>query len=190
MYCWAENEEIKPDRLLDSLITSKTRVKLLLKFFANSQSKAYLRSLATEFGESTNAVRHELNNLSDAGYLISAENGRTIEYQANTGHPLFPELKSLVHKYLGFENILENVVKKLGVVKMAFITGDYAQGKDTGIIDLVIVGNINEKILQELIVKAEHAIKRKIRSLVLSLKEYKALKNTLLPDKALWLWQS
>ena len=36
--------------MLDSLITSKTRVKLLLKFFSNKQSKAYLRSLAEEFG--------------------------------------------------------------------------------------------------------------------------------------------
>ena len=86
--------------MLDTLITSKTRVKLLLKFFSNKQSKAYLRSLAEEFGESTNAVRYELNSLSEAGYLLSNENGRTIEYNANTKHPLYPELKKLVHKYL------------------------------------------------------------------------------------------
>ena len=176
--------------MLDSLITSKTRVKLLLKFFSNKQSKAYLRSLAEEFGESTNAVRHELNNLSEAGYLLSNENGRTIEYNANTKHPLYPELKKMVHKYLGLENIVENVIKKLGNVKLAFITGDYAKGKDTGIIDLVIVGEINEKNLQQLVDKAEVAIKRKIRSLVLTFKEYEALNKTLNPEKALWLWKT
>jgi NTP pyrophosphatase (non-canonical NTP hydrolase) len=49
--------------VLDALITSKTRVKMLLKFFTNGTSSAYLRGLAEEFGESTNAIRHELNNV-------------------------------------------------------------------------------------------------------------------------------
>lgn len=162
----------------------------MLKFFSNKHSKAYLRGLAEEFGESTNSVRHELNNLSNAGYLLSTENGRTIEYHANTQHPLYPELKNLVHKYLGLDNIVENIIKKLGNVEMAFVTGDYAKGKDTGIIDLVIVGDINEKNLQKLTVKAEEAINRKIRSLVLSFKEYEELNKTLSPEKALWLWKS
>lgn len=174
--------------MLDSLITSKTRIKLLLKFFSNKHSTAYLRGLAEEFGESTNSVRHELNNLTEAGYLQSRENGRTIEYNANTNHPLYPELKTLVHKYLGLDKIVENVIKKLGVVKMAFVTGDYALGKDTGIIDLVLVGEINENNLQQLIEKAEAMIKRKIRSLVLTMNEYKALRKTLNAEKALWLW--
>lgn len=175
--------------MLEALITSKTRVKLLLKFFSNKHSKSYLRSLAEEFGESTNAVRHELNNLSKAGYLLSNENGRTIEYSANTEHPLYPEVKNLVRKYLGIDHIVENVIKKLGVVQMAFIVSDYAEGKDTGIIDLVLVGKIDKQILEGLIVKAEGLIKRKIRSLVLTLKEYKELKETLAPEKALWLWR-
>ena len=72
---------------------------------------------------------------------------------------------------------------------MAFITGDYAKGMDTGIIDLVIVGEINEKNLQQLVDKAELAIKRKIRSLVLTFKEYEKLNKTLNPEKALWLWR-
>ena len=49
--------------MLDSLITSKTRIKLLLKFFLNTSTHAYLRGLADEFGESTNALRLELNHL-------------------------------------------------------------------------------------------------------------------------------
>ena len=175
--------------LLESLITSKTRVKLLLKFFTNSHSRAYLRGLAEEFSESTNAIRHELNNLAGAGYLISKENGRTIEYRANKKHPLFPELQSAVHKYLGLDKIVDNVVRKLGEVKMAFVTGDYAEGRDTGIIDLVLVGKIDKNILELCVEKAEGLIKRKLRTLVLSVEEYKRVGETLLPDKAIWLWQ-
>ena len=164
-------------------------MKILLKFFANSHARAYLRSLATEFGESTNSVRYELNNLSEAGFLVAKENGRTIEYQANTNHPMFPELTSVVHKYLGLDKVVENVVQKLGKIKKAFVTGDYARGKDTGIIDLVLVGEIDEGLLKKCCVKAEELIHRKLRTLVLDEKEYKKLQSTLLPDKAIWLWQ-
>ncbi|MDY0178946.1 MAG: ArsR family transcriptional regulator, partial [Synergistaceae bacterium] len=64
--------------MLDSFVTSKTRIKLLLKFFINPDTTAYLRGLADEFGESTNAVRVELNRLSRAGILDSRAEGRTI----------------------------------------------------------------------------------------------------------------
>jgi len=175
--------------LLESLITSKTRIKILLKFFSNKNATAYLRSLASEFGESTNSVRLELNKLSEAGYLISNENGRTIEYRANTKHPLFPELKSVVHKYLGLDRIVETVIKKMGHVEMAFVTGDYAKGLDTGIIDLVLVGEINLDNLRDLVERVEKKIKRKIRTLVLCSEEYYKLYQTLDPEKALWLWK-
>ena len=54
--------------MLDSLIKSKTRLRLLIKFFINISNKGYLNSLANEFGESTNSVRKELNNLCSAGF--------------------------------------------------------------------------------------------------------------------------
>ncbi|MDE0746119.1 MAG: ArsR family transcriptional regulator, partial [SAR202 cluster bacterium] len=87
--------------MLDTLITSKTRVKLLMKFFLNPGTRAYLRELASEFGESTNSVRVELNRLSDAKIISSENVGRTIEYHANAKHSLYNELQSLVRKYAG-----------------------------------------------------------------------------------------
>jgi DNA-binding transcriptional ArsR family regulator len=137
---------------------------MLLKFFTNSASSAYLRGMAEEFGESTNAIRHELNNLSKAGYLISSEEGRTILYRANTAHPLFKEVKNLIHKYLGIDEIIENVVKKLGDLKAAYIIGDYAQGKDTGTIELLLVGTIDSEYLQRLVVKSKELIQRNINA--------------------------
>lgn len=178
--------------VLDSLITSRTRLKMLLKFFLNSHSRAHLRGLAEEFGESTNAIRHELNNLRRAGYLISRGRGNIIEYSANVDHPLYPELKNLVHKYMGIDKIFDYVVKKmmarLGTLEMAFIAGDYAEGKDTGIIDLVLVGDINVQLLLGFVSKAEDMINRKIRTLVLSQTEFERTKGSLKADTALWLW--
>jgi len=162
---------------------------MLLKFFANSNSTAYLRGMAEEFGESTNAIRHELNNLSKAGYLVAHEHGRTIQYSANVNHPLFPELKSLIHKYLGIDKIVDTILAKLGKLYMAFIIGDYAIGKDSGMIDLILVGNVNEVFLQSCVTKAEKLIKRKIRTQVFSLETFEHSKKILKPETALWLWK-
>lgn len=166
---------------------------MLLKFFSNSHSSAYLREMAKEFGESTNSIRHELNNLSEAGYLLSREEGRNIYYSANTAHPVYPELKSLVHKYLGIDKILDNVVQKvvdrLGKLELAFITGDYAKGKDSGIIDLVLVGNLDQGYLRTCVAKVEKLINRKVRTLVLTESEFEQNRKNLNPDKALMLWK-
>lgn len=179
--------------MLDTLITSKTRLKMLLKFFLNSHTSAYLREMAKEFGESTNSIRHELNNLTEAGYLVAREEGRSILYSANTAHPLFTEVKNLVHKYLGIDKILDNVIHKvlsrLGRLEMAFITGDYAEGRDSGIIDLVLVGELDYTYLQECVSKVEKMIHRKVRTLVLTPAEFEKTKATLNPEKALLLWK-
>src|SRR6478609_9488018 len=145
---------------------------MLLKFFTNSTATAYLRGLADEFDESTNAIRHELNNLSKAGYIISNENGRTIEYRANVTHPLYNEIKGLVHKYLGIDQIIENIVNKLGDLQMAYLIGDYAKGKDSGTIELLLVGEINDTYLKNLVVKVKTLIHRDIKARKLTEEEF------------------
>lgn len=175
--------------MLDSLITSKTRIKLLLKFFLNPGTSAYLRGLADELGESTNSVRVELNRLSEAGLLESAEEGRTKVYRANTAHPLFPEIQRMVAKTVGLDKVVEQVVSRLGKVELAFVTGDYAKGKDSGLIDLVLVGEIDKGYLQSLVEKLEALIERKVRTLVLTISEYEKLLGTLSRTPALVLWE-
>ena len=86
--------------MIETLISSKTRIKLLLKFFLNSKNKAYLRNLAQEFGESTNAIRLELNRLEKAGMLTSNMEGNKKIFQTNIQHPLFQEIHSIVLKYV------------------------------------------------------------------------------------------
>ena len=172
--------------MLDALITSKTRVKMLLKFFTNGTSSAYLRGLAEEFGESTNAIRHELNNLSKAGDLVSSEEGRTIQYRANNQHPLYQELRTVVHKYLGLDTIVEKIVAKLGDVQSAYIVGDYAEGKDTGTIDVVVVGQVDQSYLRGLVTKARTLIHRHIRVVSLTPAEFSVRRQSLGPLLLLW----
>ena len=82
--------------MLEYLITSKTRLRLLIKFFVNIANKGYLNELANEFGESTNSVRKELNNLSSAGYLNKENYNNKVIYKANVSHPLFKTIQKII----------------------------------------------------------------------------------------------
>ena len=174
--------------MLESLVTSKTRIKLLLKFFINPSSRAYLRGLAKEFNESTNSIRVELNRLTKSDLLVSNNEGRTVLYKANTKHTFFKDIQNVVLKYVGIDDLVENMVSKLGDVKSAYIIGDYANGIDSGIIDLVLIGEIKQDILNKLTSKTEALINRKIRSVVLTKKEFKRLNKTLDIDNSLLIW--
>lgn len=160
---------------MSGLIASKTRIKLLMRFFFNPKARSYLRELAKEFNVSTNAVREELNQLKKTGLLKSEKNGRQVFYMANTEHVLFPELKSMVSKVMGIDQVIDSIISRLGNLEKAYLVDDCAEGKDTGIIDILLVGDINEYHLNDLSRKTERYIKRKIRSLVLDNNEYKEL---------------
>ena len=137
--------------MLDSLITSKTRLKLLIKFFVSASSQGHLRGLADEFQESTNAIRKELNQLSEAGYLEKNTSKNKILYRANTSHSLFKPLQKLIHTYLGIDEIVEYILHKSGDIQEIGLLGDYAAGIDSEKIDLLILGqNINQAYLLQL----------------------------------------
>lgn len=157
--------------MLETLISSKTRVKLLMKFFLNSSTTAYLRSLEGEFGESTNAIRIELNKMEGAGMLTSFLEGNKKMYRANTNFPLYQEIHSIIRKTIGLDTVVQTVVERLGDVDKVFLTGDFSRGVDSSIIDLVFVGDIDRPYLLELIEKTEGIVKRKIRFLILESNE-------------------
>ena len=175
--------------ILSGLITSSTRIKILMRLFFNPDQKAYLQELAKEFGISSSQVSYELGQLSKSGLLKSEKNGRYINYFANQSHPLFPELRGMVMKAMGTSRIVETILSRLGELDLALLVDDYAEGKDTGIIDLVLVGRIDENNLRKLTVKAERHIRRKIRTLTLQPDEYEDLKPMLGKKTKLVLWQ-
>ena len=177
------------DNLLAGLISSKTRIKLLVRFFFNPQTSSYLRELSKEFSVSTNSVREELNQLTKTNLLTSQKSGRQVLYTANTKHPLFEDLKSMVGKVMGIDQVIDGIVNRLGALEQAYLIDDYAEGKDTGIIDLVLVGNIDQYHLNDLSRKTERYIKRKIRSLVLSRKEYQQLLPKLKDRPRVLIWE-
>ncbi len=174
--------------MLATLISSKTRVKLLLKFFLNSHTRSYLRSLESEFGESTNAIRIEINRFEQAGMLTSEMIGNKKMFRANLEHPLFNEIHSILLKYVGLDRIVEDVIERLGEVRRVYVVGEFSKGLDSGLIDLVLVGAIDTNYLVNLIEKTEKLVSRKIRYVIYSEDEFVKSKTDQLNPKPLLLW--
>ena len=169
--------------IFSGLITSKMRI------FLNPGRNVYLRELSDEFQASPSHIKNELDQLKSADLLTSRKNGRQVLFSANTKHPVFNELHSMVKKALGMDQILESIIERLGNLKQAILIDDYAEGKDSGIIDLVLIGDIDQNELQDLTRKTEKYIERKIRTLVLTTDEYNRLIPNLNSRPQFLLWQ-
>jgi DNA-binding transcriptional ArsR family regulator len=175
--------------MLDSLVTSQTRIKLLKKFFLNSSTKAHLRGLESEFGESSNAIRVELNRFEGAGLLHSLRDGNKKIYQANSGHPLYKDIHSIIMKETGIDRVIEKVIHRLGNLLCVYLTGDFARGKDSQVIELILVGaDIDREYLARKIVQAEEMVGRKVSYIVLEPDEAKDHLAYLKPSDLLPLW--
>ena len=176
--------------MLDSLVTSQTRIKLLKKFFLNSSTSAHLRGLESEFGESSNAIRVELNRFEDAGLLHSFPDGNKKMYQANRTHPLFGDIHSIILKETGIDRVLEKVAHRLGNLLCVYLTGDFARGKDSPVIELILVGaDIDREYLARKIVQAEELVGRKVSYFVLEPHEAEVHLANLRPAELLPLWK-
>ena len=149
--------------MLGKLITSKTRLRLMIKFFISQANRGYLNGLASEMGESTNSIRKELNHLHNAGYLKKIKTDNKVEYKANIKHPLFEVLKKDVHKHLGLEEMVETVLSRMGNVVQIILVGDYAKGIDSGKIEVFLIGdNLDMEYIAQLEEKIEKLINRKV----------------------------
>jgi DNA-binding transcriptional ArsR family regulator len=148
--------------MLDTLISSKTRIKLLVRFFLNPNSSAYLRGLEQEFGESSNAIRIELNRFEEAGLIVGEKEGNKKIFKANKKYPLFLEIRNIVLKHLGIDKIVDSLVNNLGEVHSVYWLNAYNQ-MNIEKIELLMVGkNIDYQFLEKIIKKAKKLLGKDI----------------------------
>jgi hypothetical protein len=152
--------------VLDNIFSGKIRIALLTKLLLNPASKVYLRGLERDLGVSSNTVRLELNKLQEM-HLIEAQedsdNTKVKNYVVNQGHPMFKTLRGIIMQFVGLDQIVDQIIKKLGDLDQVYLTGDLAEGKNSPFVDLVIVGNVDKVYMHQLIEKVEPLISKKIR---------------------------
>lgn len=135
----------------------------MIKFFVSASNRGYLRGIADEFNESTNAIRKELNQLTDAGYLVREEGEQKVFYRANVQHTLFRSVQGLIHNFLGIDQIVDQVLDRAGDVEEVALLGDYAQGVDSGHIEVLILGkNLDSAYLLQAAEKAAKMLAKQV----------------------------
>lgn len=161
--------------VLDQLFSGKIRVALLTKLLLNPVSKVYLRGLERDLGVSSNTVRLELNKLQDM-HLIQVheeeEHSKVKHYMVNQEHPMFLTLRGIILQFVGLDQIVDQIIKKLGNVDQVYLTGELAEGKNSPFVDLVLVGNVDRPYLYQLIEKVEPLIQKKVRVGVFGKEEF------------------
>ena len=174
-----------PSNLLGPLITSKTRLKLLLRFFLNQNLSGYLQGLSKELDENTNSVRVELNRLEEAGLLSAEEQGRRKVYSLNTAHPLATDLSNMLRKVTGIDQLVDRVVSRIGdKLEQVWITGALAMGINSEELEVTLVGEaLDTDYLGELMGKVESLIQKTITWQV------RSSGTEIDPETALLVWQ-
>ena len=177
--------------MIGALITSQTRIKLLKKFFLNSSTRAHLRGLEAEFGESSNSIRIELNRFEEAGLLHSSRDGNKKLYQANEDHPLYRDIHNIILKETGIDRVIEKVIHRLGNLLSVYLVGDFAHGKDSKEIELILVGdNIDREYLARKVLQAEQMVGRRVSYKILPSAEAEEQLRRLKPVDLLPLWSN
>jgi len=146
--------------MLKALFSSQTRVKLLKSFLLNPQEEFFIRQLTRLLDEQINSVRRELDNLKKIGLVKSRLRNRHKYFFTNTSFPLYNELRNIFVKAYAEEKNMKKDLEKLGQIDFAMIGGQLVNDKE-GDIDLLIVGNVVTKKLEDYFIKdlGKHDIK-------------------------------
>lgn len=89
-------------------------------------------------------------------------------YQANRNHPLFGDIHNIIMKETGLDRVIDKVIHRIGNLICVYLTGDFARGKDSPVIDLILVGdNIDREYLARKVMQAEEIVGRKVSYVVL-----------------------
>ncbi|MCA9383115.1 hypothetical protein KC909_02000 [Candidatus Dojkabacteria bacterium] len=164
---------------LDSLFISKVRIKAIKYFLFNLDTPIHLRGAVRELKEEINAVRRELNRLEAIKFLLSETRGNRKYFSLNPEYPLLAELMGIFHKAFGLGGAVVSSQTKLGDVKYAILTYSFAQNMKTNTqnVDLVLIGDIDLKVLAEIVEEAEKNLGREIIYTVLKENEFNLRKK-------------
>ena len=175
--------------ILETLIVSSVRVKLIRKFFLNPHNEGYLRGLEQELEEPSNSIRLELNRLFEAGLLTTEFRANRRYFKANFRNAYAEDLHRLLRKEIGIPQVEFHLKPQLSKLEAIYLSGNLARGMESSIMDLVLVGDAHRIPLLRRINHLEKLNGRKIRFILFQRRGDAALKKILEEEKPLLLWE-
>ena len=166
--------------MLKSIFVSEVRIKILTLLLLNSDKSFHVRAIVRYVGSEINAIRRELDNLIEIKLLTRRQSSNRIYYTANTLHPIFIELLSLVAKEQGIcADILEKT-KELGNVEYIMTSRAFVRGRTSTAldVDLFCVGDIKMAVLEKIIKTYEAKNNSEINYSVMTSTDFKYRKRS------------
>src|SRR3989338_3853810 len=172
--------------MLDHIIPSKARRKILQLFFQNPNSSFYLRKIVRDIGEEVNAVKRELDILSQAKLLHKEKRLNKIFYTLNKNYLLYDEFLRIFAKSAFLAELIYKNLSKIGKVKFIVISTKFV--KQTPIkedeIYLLIVGIIVVPEVAAIVSEAEKQFGREVNYTVMAEEEFAFRKKN--NDQFIW----
>ena len=160
--------------MLNDLIISKVRVKLLEILLTSHGQIIHVRELVRQAHEEINAVRRELAHMEKAGMVKREPRANRVYYSFRKDYPLYFDLLELITKTTGLGgSILKNRLK-VGRIKFAMLSGRYARGEVSGPdhVDLLIVGSVILPEMAAVVRETEHKRGSEINYTVMTEEEF------------------
>lgn len=161
--------------LADLLFPNQYRRKVLALLLMQPDRKMHLRELARQTQAAPGTLKKELDALCHVGLLTSERVGNQVQFQANTGHPVFAELQALIRKTTGLADVLRRALEPLGdQVTLAFVFGSMASGSAHAgsDVDLLVVGSASFAQVVEATYAAQAQLGREINPKVMTPAEW------------------
>jgi DNA-binding transcriptional ArsR family regulator len=159
-----------------AVLFGKTRQAVLALLFEQPEQACYLREIARQTGVSPGALQHELGQLQKADLVERIQDGNRVTYRANTAHPVFAELQSIVRKTCGLPAQIKAALQPLAEkIRFAALYGSLAKGVNhaRSDVDLLIVGDLNLEQALAVIVPVEARIGRDISVRIYSAEDFR-----------------
>lgn len=152
---------------------TKNQILILKAFFNDSEKSYYLRQIGRLLGKEPGVFQRDINTLVTKGILKSYYQANSRFFKLSKDYPLYKELKSIISKTVGVEAILQKELSKIKEIKIAFMYGSFARGREDSLsdIDILIIGSIDENSLIRVVRKAEAKLSREINYVIFTKKD-------------------
>ena len=168
---------------LEQLFGSKTRARLIGLFLANPDTFFFVRELTRKIDAQLNSVRRELKNLIQLGLIVELAPKKNLKkkvalsekkkfYGVNQDFILYADLRSLFKKVqiLLKKNLVQEIEKQGRIDYFAF-TGHFVDDSEVPT-DIIIIGDIKQKILEKMISEFEAEVTHEINYTLMNKEEF------------------
>jgi len=128
--------------LLPDILSSRGRAEIFRLLFGVTSQEVHLRELQRRSGLALRTIQQEVEKLLGMELLVARRDGNRVYYSANTAHPLFQDIRSMVLKTSGLVEVLREALPGEGV-DAVFVFGSVARGEEgaEGDVDLMIIAD-------------------------------------------------